>query len=185
LYFKEHDNTLKQLRFSLTEAVLQVSSAIFTVRHMSMEEFVETQEDIFFIMNNVYNDFLIALRKSSGYYYEEFKVRTSQRNMVILILFLASIFTLLLTIVILFPVVSSVNSARVRVLTLFIEIPNFYVIQLALKCERFLNNFHEEQNEDLDSDDEGTAKNEEGEVGANMGSKRSGHKSAKNSAKSN
>lgn len=41
LYFKEHEETLKTLKFSLTEAVLQISSAIFTARHMNLSEFSE------------------------------------------------------------------------------------------------------------------------------------------------
>ena len=62
LFFKEHGSTLKTLKFSLTEAVLQISSAVFTARHLNLTSFVETQEDIFFITYNVFNDFLVNLR---------------------------------------------------------------------------------------------------------------------------
>jgi len=54
---------------------------------------------------------------------------------------------------ILFPVVSSVNKTRVKVLSLFVEIPNHHVIALAMKCERFQNSFSEEHTDDIDSDD--------------------------------
>lgn len=65
MYFKEQDNTLKMLPFSLTEAVLQISSAIFTINHFNLSQFTETQEDLYFITYNSYNDFLIALNISS------------------------------------------------------------------------------------------------------------------------
>ena len=41
LYFKEHGQTLKTLKFSLTEAVLQISSAVFTARHLNLTSFNE------------------------------------------------------------------------------------------------------------------------------------------------
>lgn len=42
LYFKEYDQSLKTLQFSLAEAVLQISSAVFTVRHLNLTDYVET-----------------------------------------------------------------------------------------------------------------------------------------------
>jgi hypothetical protein len=71
LYFKEHDQSLKSLQFSLTEAVLQISSAVFTARHLVFSDFIESQEDIYFITYNVFNDFLKALRRSSQYFVED------------------------------------------------------------------------------------------------------------------
>jgi hypothetical protein len=65
MYFKDYDNSSKILQFSLTDAVLQVASAVFTVKYLNLTQFVSTQEDIYFITYNVFNDFLIALRKSS------------------------------------------------------------------------------------------------------------------------
>lgn len=76
LYFKEHGETLKTLKFSLTEAVLQVSSAVFTARHLELKDYAEDQEDIFFITYNVFNDFLEALRESSQYFVEDLSSRT-------------------------------------------------------------------------------------------------------------
>ena len=35
LYFMEYDQSLTTLQFSLTEAVLQISSAVFTVQHLN------------------------------------------------------------------------------------------------------------------------------------------------------
>jgi hypothetical protein len=49
--------------------------------------------------------------------------RVNGRNTVILALFLASIGTLILTMVIFFPVVNSVTKTRVEVLSLFVDIP--------------------------------------------------------------
>lgn len=76
LFFKEHGETLKTLKFSLTEAVLQISSAVFTARHLNVSQFSESQEDIFFITYNVFNDFMVSLRKSSQYFVEDLKART-------------------------------------------------------------------------------------------------------------
>lgn len=79
--------------------------------------------------------------------------RADKKNNLILILFLSSIATLLVTLAILLPVVSKVNQARMKVLLLFVDIPNFHVITLALKCENFLTSFHEEHNDEIESED--------------------------------
>ena len=154
LYFKEQDETMKTIKFSLTEAVLQICSAVFTARHLNLTDFMDEQEDIYFITYNVYNDFLEALRKSSKYYVEDLNSRTKSKNSLILTLFFASIGTLVVTMCIMLPVVSNVNLARMKVLSLFIDIPNHHVIALGLKCERFIASFHEEEhNDEMESED--------------------------------
>ncbi len=140
------------------------------------------QEDVYFITYNVYNDFLIALRTSSGYFVEELYDRSQRKMVIIMILFFSSIGTLLLAMTILFPVVSSVNLTRMKVLSLFVDIPNHHVFALANKCEKFLNTFHDEHNDEVESDDDGHLKIDDTDVTQNTGSKRSGHKSPKNSA---
>ena len=70
---------------------------------------------------------------------------------------------LLSTIIIMFPVVSSVNQARMKVLTLFIDIPNHNVVQLYDKCENFLSTLLEDHNEEIESEVDSTTKVEESE----------------------
>jgi hypothetical protein len=84
--------------------------------------------------------------------------RSSQKNQLILILYCVALGTLVLTMFILLPVVSKVNMARMNVLSLFVDIPNFHVITLANKCELYMNSFHEEHNDEMESEDEGDAK---------------------------
>ena len=52
-----------------------------------------------------------------------------------------------------FPVVSNVNLARMKVLSLFVDIPNHHVFTLANKCEHFISTFHEEHNDEIESED--------------------------------
>ena len=99
-------------------------------------------------------------------------------------LFIASIATNLIAIMILFPVVANVNKAQVKVLSLFIDIPNHHVYALVNKCERFLNTFSLERTEEVDSDEE-QLKVDETDFTTNTNIKKSGHKVPKNSAKSN
>ena len=186
LYFKENGAQLKTLKFSLTEAVLQISSAVFTARHLNLTDFNEQQEDIYFITYNVYNDFLDALRRSSQYFVEDLNLRTNQKNELILILFLSSLGTLLVTMAILCPVVGTVNMARLKVLSLFVDIPNHHVIALSNKCERFLSSFHDsEHNDDANTNETDSLKVDDSDVTVLNQSKRSGHKQPKNSQGSN
>lgn len=48
---------MKALQFSLIESILQISSTIFTVSNMEVEEFNEDNEDVFFLLYNSFNDF--------------------------------------------------------------------------------------------------------------------------------
>lgn len=63
--------------------------------------------------------------------------------------------------VVLFPVVSSVNLARMQVLSLFVDIPNHHVFWLANKCEKFLSTFHEEHNDEVESEDADNLKSDD------------------------
>ena len=56
----------------------------------------------------------------------------------IIIIFVISAVTLLAMLLILFPVVRSVNAARLQILTLFIDIPYSIAISLSIKCQKFI-----------------------------------------------
>ena len=47
----------KALKFSLTESILQISSTIFTISNMRLEDFTQRNEDVFFLMENSFNQF--------------------------------------------------------------------------------------------------------------------------------
>jgi len=68
-----------------------------------------------------------------------------------------------LTMAILFPVISNVNLARMKVLSLFVDIPNHHVFALGFKCEKFITSFHDDHNDEIESED-GDAKVEDSDV---------------------
>jgi hypothetical protein len=67
--------------------------------------------------------------------------RTNQKSTLILILFVCSIGTLIITATILMPVIRNVNRVRLKVLSLFLSIPNYNVETLAMKCLNYIDNF--------------------------------------------
>lgn len=91
---------------------------------------------------------------SSGYFESELYDRSSQKTNLLLILFICSLTIVCLSIPILLPAVNSVNKAKDRVLTLFIEIPNAYLYELALRCEAFLGSFHDQQTDETKSQED-------------------------------
>jgi hypothetical protein len=113
-------------------------SAVFTAKHLNFTDFTEKNEDLHFININIYNDLIVALRKTSEYYVDEILTRADGEFKSIIILFLISAFTLLITLGILFPVVRSVNSARLKILTLFVDIPYSVAYSLSTKCQKFI-----------------------------------------------
>lgn len=83
------------------------------------------------------------------------KDRSEEKSEIELVLFILSIVALAICIIVLIPVVHSVNQQKDKVLSLFCEIDNNYIKVLAFKCEKFINSIQtEEGNEDIDSSEE-------------------------------
>ena len=91
---------------------------------------------------------------------------------------------LVLTAAFMIPVVGSVNIARMKVLSLFIDIPHHHVVALGNKCEKFLNSYHEENNDEIDSDD-GNMKIDDSDVTTLGGGRRNASRMVKISGRSN
>jgi len=122
---------------------------------MALSNFTDTNQDIFFLLYNSFNDFYKGLELSSTYYVQELHDRASQRSEIELVLFILSIVALMICLIVLIPVVHSVNQQKDKVLSLFCEIDNSVIRVLVLKCERFINSFQtEEGNEDLESNED-------------------------------
>jgi hypothetical protein len=68
LYFIQQNRQLTTLNFTLTEALLQFSSAVFTVSHTLLGEFTDTEENVFFVVYNSFNDLFMAMLESSAFY---------------------------------------------------------------------------------------------------------------------
>jgi hypothetical protein len=155
LSFQQDIGTMQTLQFSLTQAILQIQSSIFTVSNMALNQFNDTNQDVFFILENSFDDFYLALISSCNLYVTELYDRSSEKNEVCLILFVGSIVALLLISIIITPVVQSVNKQKDKVLSLFCEIDDSNVRVLMLRCERFLNKLQQEDlHDELESNED-------------------------------
>lgn len=76
---------------------------------MRITDFNETNEDVFFLMYNSFNQFYMGLEKSSQLYVKELKDRSTAKEEVSLVFFVLSIVAEAICLFILFPVVHSVN----------------------------------------------------------------------------
>lgn len=76
---------------------------------MKITDFNETNEDVFFLMYNSFNDFYIGLVKSSELYVRELNDRSEEKTEVSVVLFALSITAEAICLLVLFPVVHSVN----------------------------------------------------------------------------
>ncbi len=121
---------------------------------MELDQFAETDEDVFFLMYNSFNELLEALRESSQLYVQELDDRTEQKEEISITIFVSSIIVLILSMIVLYPVVSSVNRQKDKVLSLFCDIDNINVRMLAQRCERFINQIQaQDNNEDIESNE--------------------------------
>ena len=76
---------------------------------MALNQFNDTNQDVFFIIENSFDDFYLALINSSNLYVTELDDRSNERTEIGMILFVCSIVALLLISLIITPVVQSVN----------------------------------------------------------------------------
>lgn len=163
MYYKDSDDLYKVLKFSLADSVLQFSSAVFTVNHFNLTMMNQTQEDINFILYNVYNDFLAALLRSSNYYVNDIEARRADKNRIIIIVIAAALGTVFLSMVVVLPAIGNVSKTNLQVLSLFAFIPTVQVTSLAAKCERFIfkvcSNEHDEDRDNDDDDDSTSSAN--------------------------
>ena len=150
LYFKQDATSTKALNFSLTESILQISSTIFTISNLPIDSFSEVNEDVFFLMYNVMNDFYVSLEQSAQYYVLELFDRSETRKELGLILYLLALAVIVICLLILIPVVQNVNSQKDKVLRLFCEIDNGVITMLAVKCEKFITSLNIEEGNDDD-----------------------------------
>jgi hypothetical protein len=127
-------------------------------------------DDVFFIMQNVYNDFLSALKQSKTYYILELVDRTTQKDEVSMIIFILSIVILVSLIAVLIPVVQSVNKHKSKVLSLFCDIEDSTVRRLSQRCEKFITKLQSEDNqEDVESNNDELMMMNNGESGFRSG----------------
>eukprot|EP01017_Pseudomicrothorax_dubius_P025798 TRINITY_DN2823_c0_g1_i4.p1 TRINITY_DN2823_c0_g1~~TRINITY_DN2823_c0_g1_i4.p1 ORF type:complete len:594 (-),score=139.09 TRINITY_DN2823_c0_g1_i4:141-1922(-) len=182
--------TITSQEFTLYEATQQIISKAFNVRNANLSNITWTNSDVHFVEYNLFNDFYTALRKSSDYYVLELVNRSTQKKNVFLILLIVSAVALVLTVIVLFPVLHSVNKTKEEVLSLFLDIPEKTVKGLYTRCENFISTLQVGEDEDMmsDVDDESFEKGGHGadadEDSASEYQPRKKRKKFKNSGKS-
>eukprot|EP01022_Parablepharisma_sp_SALTPOND_P033551 TRINITY_DN88_c0_g1_i1.p1 TRINITY_DN88_c0_g1~~TRINITY_DN88_c0_g1_i1.p1 ORF type:complete len:1755 (-),score=211.95 TRINITY_DN88_c0_g1_i1:16687-21951(-) len=168
-------NGKKASYYTLTEAVLQMTSSIFTVLNLQDSSYLFSNDDVDFILYNVFKDVYYKVMESSNYYVLDLQDRARYKHVVVLVLFIVAVSLVSISVFVLFPLVSNVGKIRAQVLSLFLDIPLSDVRGLAKRCERFLASNNEERNADmLDSSesqgkDGGLLDDEEIEGGTNGG----------------
>jgi hypothetical protein len=76
---------------------------------MDLKQFTESSEDVFFLMYNAFNELHMKMLLSSNLYVTELSDRSKQKDEIAMILLILSICSLFLVVLVLFPVVASVN----------------------------------------------------------------------------
>lgn len=87
---------------------------------------------------------LIKLNEASKIYLNELFLKIKQKEKFLIVYLLSSSIMIILIISFLCPVLGKVNITRMRVLTLFVDIPIHHVDDLAGKCENFISSFSDE-----------------------------------------
>jgi len=111
-----------------------------------------TSGDYIYITTNLLNSLYFGLQNDSSYYANELYDRVDERGGSFLILLIVSIATLILALLILFPILFQVNKTREEILSLFLDIPEKTVKGLYNKCETFISNLQVGEDDDMVSE---------------------------------
>jgi len=166
LEFITSEGSWRPVYYTLTEAVLQMTSSIFTITNLDNKQFTLNNDDINFVLYNLFKDVYYKLLDSSSYYLDDANDHIKYRKTIILVMFIVSLIVIVLSIGFLFPKVTNVRNIRTQVLSLFLDIPLSDVQGLKKSCAKYLekekgeeagvseNSFSQEQNSLLDIEEE-------------------------------
>ncbi len=143
--------------YTLTEAVQQMASEVFTVQSISSSaKYTANNDDIYFILYNGFSDLYTKLKSSANYYVKELTDRGSFKSKICIALFAVAMAILVISVSVLFPIVASVSRTRLSVLTLFFDLPLATVRELQKKCERFVAQSKDEDVEGMSASESGS-----------------------------
>jgi len=137
LEFKSSHGNKKTSYYTLTEAVLEMTSSIFTITNFADRQYTIDNDDIEFVLYNLFKDVYDKIMDSSKYYLEDAKHYIRYRKTIILIMFIISVLLLFISIAALFPGISKVRTIRTQVLSLFLGIPLADVRKLIKSCKKY------------------------------------------------
>lgn len=136
MHFSENYSEL----YNLNDATQQIISKILNIKNKPLSDLSANQSDIFFIENNLFNEYYFGLHQSSDYYVVELADRTTQKKNTFMIFLIISAISLFLALLILIPMLHNVRKTKENVLCLFLDIPERSVKYLYSKCENFVSN---------------------------------------------
>jgi len=136
----------------LTQATEEIISRALDIASLSLTSITPNNSDYYYVNYNLLNDYYAALRQDTEYYALELSDKVDERGGSFLVLLVVSIVTLVLALLILFPILFQVNKTREEVLSLFLDIPEKTVKGLYNKCETFISNLQVGEDEDMVSE---------------------------------
>jgi len=133
----------------LTQALESLISTGYQLDSKDLSDLTQTDSDLYFFVFNSLNNLGLALKKNSEYYAMELNERITSKDGTFLLLLIASILTILITMVFLYPIFFTIEKLRNEILCLFLDIPNRTVKSLYSKCETFLSNLQIGEEDDM------------------------------------
>ena len=137
---------------TLTDAVLQMGSTIYTINNRNMSDLPSTafspdvDPDTWTFFHNLYGPLIVSLSKSTVYYLDDTEKAINKLNSVLLGLSLAAGSLLIIALCILYPVVAAINQRKERILNILLDIPPKTVNWLTKRCEMFIDKMQSEKN---------------------------------------
>eukprot|EP00826_Nyctotherus_ovalis_P045780 TRINITY_DN5099_c0_g6_i1.p1 TRINITY_DN5099_c0_g6~~TRINITY_DN5099_c0_g6_i1.p1 ORF type:complete len:1005 (+),score=328.90 TRINITY_DN5099_c0_g6_i1:78-3092(+) len=139
MYYKGAEDSRITKSYTLTEAIQQLASEVFTVHSAgnSADRYKVADDDIDFVLYNSFADLYSKMSESADYFVKELKDRGSSKRVMVYILYAVGLAVAIVSVVFLFPVVANVSKTRLDVLSLFLDIPQNSVRALEKKAEKF------------------------------------------------
>jgi len=144
-----------------TDAIFQYITAASSVRSSAISDLLlgptnTNYKNFYFVVKNGLGPLRDGSEKEAEIFYNYYVGKTSDYNVVFVVIMVVGIVVLVISELILIPIVFSVHKTNNRVLSLFGYIPVNEIDQLAAKCEEYMEKYLEDHKERRDYSFEGS-----------------------------
>ena len=135
------------LEYTLGEAILEISSAIFGIYNAENATFNIKNKDIEFLFYNGFGNLYLNIEKSTTLYNTDLEDTSTKVSKIIIGLLVGASGLLFLSLGILIPIINYVSKSKEEALGFFLEIPMRNLRILYHRCELFYNRISDERGE--------------------------------------
>lgn len=155
VFFKDQDKNVFSVNFDINDATNQIIAKAYTVNKLPLKNITVDNSDVFFITFNLVNSCYSAAKSSMSLFISDLVVMINDSLDLLGVSIICSVLILFFSLAVLIYLFIKVSQYENQVLSIFLDIPIPKAKLLFLKCEAFLTQLQQGNEDDdlLESED--------------------------------